>query len=252
MILHMNLFSKVFNQWPFLLLIGLWTIAWVWISNPILVPSPAGSITALIEYFDDSRFLLSLNTTVWNLVSSWLIVQLLLLITLVIITNRHAETLIDNWSSMFQSVPTFALLPILIVLMGFSQSMLYTLVIFGNYWVASSYLITALHKTRLRWQPHARNLNWSVAKQLRHIYLPALVPFWINIASITWGLCWRTLLAIEVMFGGLSGQLGLGVLMMENRTTYDTEEVWGILLVILIIGLSMNAIVQLLKKKVFW
>jgi NitT/TauT family transport system permease protein len=248
----MNQYLKAFDYWPLVLLIGLWYMTWIVIDNPILVPNPWETALSLVDYSTDQKFLSSLGATLQNLIFSWLLVQLLVLITLVAINNRHAEHLVDHWGSMFQTMPTFALLPILIVIMGFGPSMLYTLIIFGNYWVASSYLITALKKVKLKWFAQANNLKWPILKQIRHIYFPALLPYLINIASITWGMCWRTLLAVEIMFGGLTSQMGLGALMMENRITYDTKEVWAILLLILIISLLVNSAFRLLQKKTFW
>ena len=72
------------------------------------------------------------------------------------------------------------------------------------------------------------------------------------VARNPWGLCWRTLLALEVMFGGLGQQLGLGVLMQEDRMTYAIAEIWAILIVIMSVSVAVNSLFLWVKRRVHW
>lgn len=241
------------NVAPYLLLLVLWTIAYWIINNPILIPSPTQAVGALINYTHDPRFYISLSSTLTNLVNSWLIVQALLLLTLIVVKSHDiAKNIVEKWSTMFQTMPTFAMLPILIVALGLGKSTLYALIIFSNFWVGVGYLLTAVNLTQSHWQPQLTNLRWSIFKQIRHVYVYAMLPHLLSISGITWGLCWRTLLAVEVMFGGLASQLGLGVLMMEERVSYNSAEVWALLLVVMLISISIGQVFNFLKSKIHW
>ena len=88
--------------------------------------------------------------------------------------------------------------------------------------------------------------------QISRVYVYSLLPYLVNIGSITWGLCWRTLLALEVMFGGLGQQLGLGVLMQEDRMTYAIAEIWAILIVIMSVSVAVNSLFLWVKRRVHW
>jgi len=227
-------------------------MVWLIINNDLLIPSPWSVVQALWQYLFDTRFHISINSTMVTLFSAWALVQILLLLTLMLQFNPFLHQIFQRWSILFQTLPTFALLPVMIVLLGFGPSLLYAMVIFTNYWVGTNYLLTATKQSRDRWQEQCQNLRWSLTQQLARVYLYSMLPYLVNIASITWGLCWRTLLALEVMFGGLGRQLGLGVLMQEDRMTYNIAEIWAILLVIMALSLAISALFDNIKRRVHW
>lgn len=249
----MKKYSLIFDNWPYVLLICLWYLAWALIDNKILIPSPHDTVSTLLQYFSEKRFQDSVLETMKNLGLAWALIQVLVLLTILLIqSSRWSEKIFSKWALMFQTLPTFAVLPVLIALLGFNTVMMFTLLIFANYWVSISYVMTAQDEMRRRWAHQADNLQWSVIDQIRYIYFYAMLPHLLAISAITWGLCWRTLIAVEVMFGGLGTASGLGVLMMEDRQSYNTAEVWAVLLVILTVSVVVNQIFETLKKKIYW
>jgi ABC-type nitrate/sulfonate/bicarbonate transport system permease component len=249
----MKKYSLLSDSWPYALLVGLWYLSYWMIDSKILVPSPHDTVITLANYFGDQRFQDSVIETMKNLLLSWVLIQFLVLLSLILIqTSRLFESVFSKWALMFQTLPTFAVLPVLIALMGFNTVMMFTLLVFANYWVSISYLLTAQQEMRQRWKHHADNLQWSIIDQIKSVYFFALLPHLIAISAITWGLSWRTLIAVEVMFGGLGTASGLGVMMMEDRQAYNTSEVWAVLLVILAISVAINHFFDFLKKKIYW
>lgn len=227
-------------------------MVWFMIDNGLLIPSPVSVIEALWQYLFNPRFHISIVSTMTTLFTAWGIIQIMLAITLIAQFNPLAHQVLDRWSVLFQTLPTFALLPVMIVLLGFGTPLLYAMVIFTNYWVGTNYLLTATRQSRDRWHEQCCNLGWNIGHQISRVYLYSMLPYLVNIASITWGLCWRTLLALEVMFGGLGQQLGLGVLMQEDRMTYNIAEIWAILLVIMALSLTVNQLFVSIKRRVHW
>lgn len=243
-------FSKI---WPYLLLILLWYLSWWSIDNAILIPSPHATWIALISYASDLRFRESLYSTMSNLVMAWFLVQSLVLMSIMLVqVSRPVELILSKWALMFQTLPTFALLPVLIALLGFNTMMMFTLLIFANYWASMSYALTSQREVRARWSHHAENLRLSSLNQFTKIYLYAMLPHLVTMSSIAWGLCWRTLIAVEIMFGGLSTASGLGVLMQQDRQSYDTAQVWAILMVILFVSVAINQMFDFAREKITW
>lgn len=245
-------FAPVRDWWPIGLLLALWLLTWAVVNNALLIPSPWSVMAALWNYLFDPRFHISITGTMTTLFTAWGLVQILLLLTLVAQFNPVLNQIFERWSILFQTLPTFALLPVMIVLLGFGTPLLYAMVIFANYWVGVNYLLTATRQSRDRWREQCENLAWHLGHQISRVYVYSLLPYLVNIASITWGLCWRTLLALEVMFGGLGQQLGLGVLMQEDRMTYDIAEIWAILLVIMAVSMAVNSLFVYVKRRVHW
>lgn len=235
-----------------MLLLALWIMIWGYVGNPLLIPSPVSVVNALWIYLFDPRFHVSMISTMTTLFMAWGAIQIMLLITLVAQFNPVLHKIFEKWSILFQTLPAFALLPIMIVLLGFGTPLLYAMIIFTNYWVGTNYLLTATKQSQTRWHEQCVNLRWNLVTQITRVYVYSMLPYLLNMASITWGLCWRTLLALEVMFGGLGRQLGLGVLMQEDRMTYDISEIWAILLVIMAISIAINHVFIMIKKRIHW
>ena len=253
--MHVNLktFSAPLRDWwPMGLLLALWLLTWAVVNNALLIPSPWSVLVALGNYLFDPRFHISITGTMTTLFTAWALVQILLLFTLAAQFNPVLNQIFDRWSILFQTLPTFALLPVMIVLLGFGTPLLYAMVIFTNYWVGVNYLLTATRQSRARWHEQCENLGWHMGHQISRVYVYSLLPYLVNIGSITWGLCWRTLLALEVMFGGLGQQLGLGVLMQEDRMTYAIAEIWAILIVIMSVSVAVNSLFLWVKRRVHW
>ena len=240
------------SWWPILLLIVLWLAVYQYIDNPVLIPSPAGALEALWNYFEDPRFHISVISTMTNLVTAWLIVQAMLLLTLLLQFNPILHKIFEKWAFLFQALPTFAILPILIVLLGFGPAMLYTCIVFSNYWVGTNYLLTATKQSTQQWHEQCDNLGWNTWQRFSRVYVYSMMPYLINLASITWSMCWRTLMALEVLFGSLGSQLGLGVLMQQERMMFDVAEIWAILLVIMTISIAVNQLFILLRNRIHW
>lgn len=235
-----------------MLLLALWIMIWGYVGNPLLIPSPVSVVNALWIYLFDPRFHVSMIGTMTTLFMAWGAIQIMLLITLVAQFNPVLHKIFEKWSILFQTLPAFALLPIMIVLLGFGTPLLYAMIIFTNYWVGTNYLLTVTKQSQTRWHEQCVNLRWNLVTQITRVYVYSMLPYLLNMASITWGLCWRTLLALEVMFGGLGRQLGLGVLMQEDRMTYDISEIWAILLVIMAISIAINHVFIMIKKRIHW
>lgn len=245
-------FFQSFKYLSYLLLLAVWIVAWKFTDNPLLVPSPTAVAAALYAYALEDKFQVSLLNTLSNLLFAWSIIQVFLFLFLVLQFNHSVRRVLADWATLFQPLPTFALLPVLIVLLGLNSITLFVLIVFSNLWSGMSYLLSAVEREQKNWQHHADNFKWNLIQQIKYIYLYALLPHLVSIAAVTWGLTWRTLLAVEVTMGGVGDNQGLGIIMTEDRMTYDIAEIWAVLLIILIISAIIQYMFEKVKSKVHW
>jgi NitT/TauT family transport system permease protein len=77
---------------------------------------------------------------------------------------------------------------------------------------------------------------------LRHVVIPAALPAVVGGLKQGWAFAWRSLMAAELI-GGLNGKLGIGQLLNGFATQNDYVGVFEAMIVILIIGILVDALV---------
>ena len=169
--------------------------------------------------------------------AAWTIAVALILV-LVFFSNisTAAKDFMQGMVSIFSPMPSFALMPIMLMIVGITQSTMTLVLVFGMFWVNLSAMIHAMDTAKQRWAKHCKNLKLSLVESYRKVYIPAVSVDLISVCKNTWALGWRALLAIEVTFGNLGSGKGLGVTMVMDRTTFNSVDLWASLLVVIIIG----------------
>jgi NitT/TauT family transport system permease protein len=87
----------------------------------------------------------------------------------------------------------------------------------------------------------ARTMGSTGFHTLRHVILPASMPYVISGMKQGWAFAWRSLMAAEIYVTLLSGY-GLGHLLHFGRELNAMEQVTGVMLVIVLIGLLADKI----------
>ncbi len=153
--------------------------------------------------------------------------------------SATARSMQQTMIGIFSPMPSFALMPILLLTLGITQTTMTAALIFSMLWINLSAMIHVADSVKQQWQPHCRNLNLSSMQSYRSVYLPAMSVDFLSAAKNAWALGWRTLLAVEVTFGNFGSGQGLGVSMMMDRAMFKSVDLWATLVVIVIIGSSI-------------
>jgi len=146
-----------------------------------------------------------------------------------------------------QTLPTICWLPLAAVWFGASETAIFFLVVLGG--VLSIVLAT---EAGVRHVPTvliraARSMGASGFELYRRVILPAAFPAIISGLKQGWAFSWRTLMAAELLFGNR----GLGYLLQAGRKNEDTSLFLAIILVLLVIGITVEmAVFRPLEKQV--
>jgi NitT/TauT family transport system permease protein len=114
------------------------------------------------------------------------------------------------------------------------------------------HLASDINEAKRSWKKQIDNIQWGYVNQWRNVYFPAILPRFLIVAKNAWAMMWRILIAIEVLFGSISGGYGLGSWMMETKVDYALTETWSILIVIIIAGITINKIFDTIIKRIDW
>lgn len=227
----------------FALLVVLWEVcvrAEIWSS--VLVPSP-----------------LTIGEYLWGAVkdgtlaeSSWVTMKRLLLgyvfgivvgLPLGLLTARFkvCQDTIGLLALGLQTLPSVCWVPLALLWFGQSESAMFFVVVMGTLW---SVLIATDTGVRTIPPIYARAARTMGSKGLHtwvKVMLPASLPFVVSGMKQGWAFAWRSLMAAEIYVTILTG-FGLGHLLHYGRELNAMEQVIGVMLIIVVIGLLADKI----------
>lgn len=238
-------------SWGFLVLI--WETFYLLINNRLIVPSPIDTFATFGNLFFKESFRGYVYASLYDLTTGWIMgISLMFLISLVMLISETFLRFMRDLASGWQAAPTFAVAPIVLTIFGYSRTSALVMMVWGTIWYGIIHLSADVHEAKTRWQKQAHNLKWNYFTQWYKIYMPAMLPRFLIICKITWAMMWRVLIAVEVLFGSISGHYGLGSWMMETKIDYLVEETWSILIVILVFGVAVNKFFDWARSKIDW
>ncbi|MEH7253295.1 ABC transporter permease [Neobacillus niacini] len=149
----------------------------------------------------------------------------------------------------FQSIPKIAIAPLIIVWFGFemgSKIALVILIVFFPILVNGLSGFKSVESERLAVMRSLGASQWQIFSKL---VLPGSLPF--LFAGLEVALIQAMTAAIVAEF--LAGRAGLGVLIIQMEQVLNTAGIFGVLVILAIIGWMLTMILNVIRKKVlFW
>jgi NitT/TauT family transport system permease protein len=141
-----------------------------------------------------------------------------------------------------QSLPSVAWVPIGIMWFGVTPATIYTVVLLGAIPSVTIGLIDGVDQIPPIYTRVGRNLGARGLNSARHVLFPAVLPGYVSGLKQGWAFSWRSLMAAELI--AVSPHLGPGVgqAMAEAGDNNDMAMAFGVLIIILLIGIGINAI----------
>lgn len=141
-----------------------------------------------------------------------------------------------------QSLPSVAWVPIGIMWFGITDATIYTVVLLGAIPSVTVGLIDGIDRIPPIFTRVGHNLGARGLTAARYVLFPAVLPSYVSGLKQGWAFSWRSLMAAELI--AVSPHLGPGVgqVMAEAAGNNDMAMAFGTLIIILIIGIGINAV----------
>jgi NitT/TauT family transport system permease protein len=228
----------------FAALIVLWDLAvrtgrW----SPVLLPSPA----SVAEYIWAATLDGSLLDATWVTLKRLLVgyaVGVLIGLPIGLLTSS-SEVMEDTVGALalgLQTLPSVCWVPLALIWFGQTEGAMLFVVVMGTVW---SVIIATDHGARTIPPIFARAARTMGSRGLHkwtRVILPASLPFLVSGMKQGWAFAWRSLMAAEIYVTILTG-FGLGHLLHYGRELNAMEQVIGVMLVIVAIGLLADRLV---------
>jgi NitT/TauT family transport system permease protein len=225
----------------FAVLTGLWELAvrsgrW----SPVLLPSPVFVAEYIWGALLDGTLIDSTWVTLKRLIVGYVAgVVIGLPLGLLTSTSRAFEDTIGSLALGFQTLPSVCWVPLALVWFGQTEGAMLFVVIMGTVW---SVIIATDHGARNIppiYARAARTMGSEGFHKWTRVVLPASLPFLVSGMKQGWAFAWRSLMAAEIYVTILTG-FGLGHLLHYGRELNAMDQVIGIMLVIVVIGLLVD------------
>lgn len=227
----------------FALLLGIWQLVCalkIW--SPVLLPSPL----QVARYLEAS----AADGTLWH--ATLITMRRLLIGYFVgIIGGLPLGLLTARWNILrdtigtaalgLQTLPSVCWVPLALLWFGQTEAAMLFVVVMGTLWSVVIATDTGVRNV----PPIYRRAALTMGSKRLHIWLkvilPASLPFIVSGMKQGWAFAWRSLMAAEIFVTILTG-FGLGQLLHFGRELGSMEQVIGIMVVIVVIGLLADKI----------
>src|SRR5438067_7738805 len=238
----------------FAAMVGIWhalVLTKVW--SPVLLPDPLEVGKFLWRYTFEKGTVAEPNPDRFQLFAAiWVTMKRLLIgyfigivvgLPLGLLTARwkFVEDTLGTMALGLQTLPSVCWVPLALLWFGQTEAAMLFVVIMGTPW---SVIIATDHGVRNVPAIFARAARTMGSKRLHtwvKVILPASLPFVVSGMKQGWAFAWRSLMAAEIYVVIFTGS-GLGLLLHYGRELNAMEQVIGIMLVIIVIGLLADKI----------
>jgi NitT/TauT family transport system permease protein len=231
-----------------LLLLGILAVAWEvyarWLANPLLLPTFSDTVVALASSISAGRLPRAVLFTISLLLKGYAAGLLLAgLLTAFATTTRVGADLLELLTSMFNPLPSIALLPIALIWFGLGDGSVIFVLIHAVLWSVALNTYAGFRGVSPTLRMVGQNYGLSMPAYIARILVPAAFPSILTGLKIGWAFAWRTLIAAELVFGVSSGSGGLGWYIFENKNQLLIPNVFAGLLTVIFLGLCVEHLI---------
>ena len=227
-------FAVLVAIWAAVVRAGLW--------NPILLPGPESVVRYLIAAAQDGTLLEATMVTVKRLVIGYFIGILIgLPLGFITAASRFVEDTVGVLALGLQTLPSVCWVPLALMWFGQTEGAMLFVVIMGTVWSVVIATDNGVRNIPPIFARAARTMGSRGLHKWTRVIFPASLPFLVSGMKQGWAFAWRSLMAAEIYVTILTG-FGLGHLLHYGRDLNAMDQVIGVMIVIVVIGLLTDKI----------
>ena len=234
--------SKIF--WSIILII-LWQIIYATGKfSPLIFPSALTILNSLYKSIVSGELMYQTIYSI-NLIFKGLSIGLILAVFLssLSILFKPFRGLVETLVSIAHPLPGIALLPLIILWFGAGEISIIFIIVHSVVWPLALNLLTGFKSIPKIYKQVGNNYGLNSFNIIRHIMIPASLPYFLTGMRISWARAWRALISAEMIFGATGGKGGLGWFIFKSRVFMDTPGLFAGLIVIVVIGMMVEDLI---------
>jgi ABC-type nitrate/sulfonate/bicarbonate transport system permease component len=210
-------------------------------------PRPSAWAAALLELVDSGELLPAITATVRSVLIAIVAATLFgSALGLAVGASRAADRALGPTLEFFRASPSSALVPIAVLLLGYTTTMKIAVVVVAAIWPILLNVRAAMRELNPTYLDVAAMLHMPLGRRLRVIVLPAVASAILLGVRVAAPITLIVVLLVEI----LTGVPGLGALLAAAQQRYQSDELFALLALTGVLALALNAVVALLEKRV--
>jgi NitT/TauT family transport system permease protein len=228
-----------------------WEVYARWNNNPLLFPTFISTAEAFFSGIFSGRLLNAAWSSIALLMKGYFVgLAIAAILTAFASATRVGADLLETLTSMFNPLPSIALLPLAMIWFGLGEGSIIFVLIHAVLWAVALNTHTGFRAVSPTWRMVGRNYGLSGLGYVMKILIPGAFPSILTGMKIGWAFAWRTLIAAELVFGSSSGSGGLGWYIFQNKNMLDIPNVFAGLLTVILFGLLVeNLIFRVVERR---
>ncbi len=214
------------------------------LNNPLLFPTFSATLSALWSAVVSGELPRAAVHTLTLLMKGYLSgLALAVLLTAFASASRIGADLLELLTSMFNPLPSIALLPLALIWFGLGDGSVIFVLIHAVLWAVALNTFSGFKSISPTLKMVGQNYGLSSAGYISKILIPGAFPSILTGLKVGWAFAWRTLIAAELVFGVSSGSGGIGWFIFEKKNELRIPEVFAGLLTVILFGLFVEHVI---------
>jgi ABC-type nitrate/sulfonate/bicarbonate transport system permease component len=230
-----------------LLFVALWQyVAQAKLISPVFLPGPERVWDALVYGLTEGDLLSKTLRTIERMIYGWLLASLLgILLGAMIGVSETARAYIEPTLEFLRPLPASAMMPVAIVLLGLSDSMVLAVIAFGALWPMLLATVHGFAAVEPRLYQVSRALGLSRASIIWKIALPSAMPD--ILAGMRIGLTIALILAVVGEM--LASRPGLGQALLLAARSFQSADLYAGVVLLGLIGYGSSVLLSAAESR---
>jgi NitT/TauT family transport system permease protein len=208
--------------------------------SPVLLPAPLAVADYLWAAARDGSLLEATVVTVKRLLIGYVIgIVIGLPLGLLTSTSDYFQDTVGALALGLQTLPSVCWVPLALLWFGQTETAMLFVVIMGTVWSVVLATNAGARNIPPIYARAARTMGSDGFDKWTRVILPAALPYVVSGMKQGWAFAWRSLMAAEIFVTILTG-FGLGQLLQYGRELSAMDQVIGVMVVIVVIGLAAD------------
>jgi NitT/TauT family transport system permease protein len=227
-----------------IVLAALWEGYARWLNNPLLFPTFFDTLKALFAAIVSGELPKAATYTIQLLIKGYAAgLAIAALLTAFASATRIGADLLETLTSMFNPLPSIALLPLALIWFGLGEGSIIFVLIHAVLWAVALNTYSGFRAVSPTLRMVGQNYGLSKIGYVTRILIPGAFPSILTGLKVGWAFAWRTLIAAELVFGVSSGSGGLGWYIFEEKNQLLIPNVFAGLLTVILFGLIVENLI---------
>jgi NitT/TauT family transport system permease protein len=214
------------------------------LDNPLLFPTLTATVAALAASIVSGDLPRAIAYTLRLLLEGYLLGLLFAaLLAACASVSRVGADLLETLTSMFNPLPSIALLPLALIWFGLGDGSVIFVLVHAVLWAVALNTHAGFRALSPTLRMVGQNYGLSPAGYITKILIPGAFPSILTGLKVGWAFAWRTLIAAELVFGASSGSGGIGWYIFEHKNQLLIPNVFAGLLTVIVFGLFVEHVI---------